>query len=77
MWRNLHRVPSAVLLCLALAACSGDDSADGQAAQTQRERDSIIGQSRLPGAGGVRGATAASDSAAARQRRLDSIAEND
>lgn len=64
-------------LALALAACPGTESADDQAARTQRERDSIIGQSRLPGAGGVRGATAASDSAAARQRRLDSIAGNE
>lgn len=66
-----------VVLCsvvLTATACPGTD--DGQAARSERERDSVIGQSRLPGAGGVRGATAASDSAAARQRRLDSIAGN-
>lgn len=43
---------------------------------TRRERDSLIGESRLPGAQGVRGATRIADSAAARMRRLDSIAGN-
>jgi hypothetical protein len=52
--------------------CGG--SSDQGAAQTQRERDSVIGQSQLPGAQGVRGAMAASDSADARQARLDSMA---
>jgi hypothetical protein len=40
---------------------------------TRRERDSLIGESRLPGARGVRGATRIADSAAARMQRLDSI----
>ncbi len=54
------------------AACSG--SAEQGAVRSERERDSIIGQSQLPGAQAVRGALAASDSADARQARLDSIA---
>ncbi len=53
-------------------ACSG--SAEQGAVRSERERDSIIGQAQLPGAQGVQGALDASDSAAARQARLDSIA---
>jgi hypothetical protein len=45
-------------------------------AEEQRAVDSTIGASALPGSQGVRGALAATDSAAARQRVLDSIARN-
>jgi len=57
--------------CL-VAGCSG--SAEQGDVRGERERDSVIGQSRLPGAGGVQGALDASDSADARNARLDSIA---
>ena len=57
---------------LLAAACSG--SSDQGEERTERERDSIVGQSRLPGARGVQGALDVSDSAAARNARLDSIA---
>lgn len=60
------------LLLLATAACGGGDAA--QADRTERERDSIIGQSALPGAQGVQGALDASDSARARNATLDSVA---
>ena len=39
----------------------------------QRARDSTVGASALPGAAGVRGALRASDSAAARNSRIDSL----
>ena len=42
-------------------------------ARSERERDSVIGESQLPGAQGVRGALRASDSAATRNARYDSI----
>jgi hypothetical protein len=57
---------------LLAAACSG--SAEQGAVRGERERDSVLGQSRLPGAQGVQGALDASDSAAARSARMDSIA---
>ena len=60
-------------LVLTLTACS-DERADSTRARSQRERDSVLGASRLPGAQGVRGALGAADSAAARNARLDSIA---
>jgi hypothetical protein len=40
---------------------------------SQRERDSLIGASKLPGAQGVRGALKVADSAAARNTRVDSV----
>lgn len=63
------------------AACSpasdrsAADDHQGAAHDTlsQRQRDSLIGASRLPGAQGVRGALRAADSARARAERLDSI----
>jgi hypothetical protein len=61
------------LALVAFAACS--PSGEGaQRPRTERERDSILGASQLPGAGGVRGALRASDSAEARNARLDSVA---
>ncbi len=40
---------------------------------TRRQRDSVLGASKLPGARGIRGALSAQDSAAARNARADSI----
>jgi hypothetical protein len=57
---------------LVLGACQSGGRAG--AARTERERDSVIGQSKLPGAGGVRGALGVSDSARARNAALDSVA---
>lgn len=63
---------------LLLTACgeSKPEPAPARTPDQQRAVDSTIGASRLPGAGGVNKALAASDSAAARQRRLDSIANS-
>jgi hypothetical protein len=61
------------LVLLAAAACSSSSEV-AKPARTERERDSIIGASQLPGARGVRGALGASDSAEARNARLDSVA---
>ena len=46
----------------------------GPPVRTEHERDSIVAQSRLPGAAGVKATLKVSDSAAARNARLDSIA---
>ena len=66
-------VRTAVLL-LALSSCTG--KAPPQDQRTQRERDSILAKSKLPGAGGVGAALRLSDSADARRRREDSIARS-
>lgn len=57
---------------LLVAACSS--GGDERPERTERERDSVIGQSTLPGAQGVQGALEASDSARARNAMLDSVA---
>lgn len=69
----------AVLACcfLVAAACGGkpDAPAATRSAEEQRAVDSTVGASGLPGAQGVRGAMAASDSAAKRARELDSLSK--
>jgi hypothetical protein len=64
-----------VLLTTALAACSRSEQPSMQSADTltRRQRDSVIGASKLPGAQGIGRAQAAQDSAAARNARIDSI----
>jgi len=69
---RVHPWLAAVLL-LVVAACS-PKAGDASKMRSQRERDSVLGASRLPGAQGVRGALGASDSAAVRNARVDSIA---
>lgn len=72
-------------LCIAatlwlLAACSRADTESSARdalmsdTLTQDQRDSILGESGIPGAAGVRSARGAADSAAARNARIDSIA---
>jgi hypothetical protein len=63
-------VLGAFLLAAGLS-CGDRDSKAQRDGHTQRERDSILGASKLPGAQGVRGALKASDSAAARRARED------
>ena len=62
-----------VLLALALGGCKA--SSPTARPTTERERDSVIGASQLPGAQGVRGALRVSDSAAIRRAREDSAGQ--
>jgi hypothetical protein len=66
-----------VPLAAATGCAGGEPDSDPATAEelTRRQRDSIIGESRLPGAGGVRGALEASDAAAARAAALDSVSD--
>lgn len=59
-----------VMATVALAACTEAERPE----RTDRERDSLIAESLLPGAQGVGGALRAQDTASARIRMLDSIA---
>jgi hypothetical protein len=65
------KIVSLVVVIL-LSACSGEKPV-AKKPMTQRERDSAIGESRIPGAQGVKGALRAQDSIVARNNRLDSI----
>ena len=64
----------AAVTLLSLWSCGGKAPPSQQ--RSQRERDSILAKSRLPGATGVGAALRLSDSADARRRREDSIARN-
>ena len=61
-----------VVLAAGAAACNKDDSDQNRPQLTQREKDSILGASKIPGAKAVKRALTSADSAAARQARLDS-----
>ena len=62
-----------LLLPLAVACTNSTKTGTGR---TEHERDSVIGQSKLPGAGGVKKALDLTDSSRARVGREDSIAES-
>jgi hypothetical protein len=63
-------------ILLSLSCSCRDRPPQDQQPHTQRERDSVLGASRLPGAAGVRGALRVSDSAAARRAVEDSAARS-
>ena len=60
------------LVLVALTMACGEVDTDDRANLTQREKDSIVAGSQLPGARGVKRAMTSADSASARQARLDS-----
>jgi hypothetical protein len=57
---------------LLLGACGGDKTDENKPQLTEREKDSVLAGSRIPGAKAVGRAMTSADSAAARQARLDS-----
>jgi hypothetical protein len=64
-----------LLVVLACAACGGSGAGVRRDTLTQRQKDSAIGESGLPGARGIRGAQTAADSAASRRAQEDSVAK--
>lgn len=73
--RRLAGVSLAILAMVALVSgCAGPRPDDAGEQLTGRQRDSLIGASRLPGARGVERALTASDSIAGRHQMLDSLA---
>ena len=64
---------SMMLVALSLlAGCSADHKTS--TGRTERETDSVIGQSSIPGAGGVKKAMDSQDSARARAAAIDTAA---
>ncbi len=61
--------------CLASAACT-QESEQSRSTLTQREKDSILAGSQIPGARAVKKTMTTADSAAARQARIDSAQQN-
>lgn len=69
---SLRRIGFAIAaLTIGITACAKDEP-DARRDLTQREKDSILGASQIPGAKAVKRAMTSADSAAARQARLDS-----
>ncbi len=64
------------VLALALAACTKDEPDQSKTQLTQREKDSILANSTIPGAKAVKKTLSTADSAAARQARIDSSQQN-
>ena len=69
---------ASLLLALLTFACGGSGSSDRRTAVnrdtlTERQRDSILAKSRIPGASGVGRAMTAADSMSARVQASDTI----
>ncbi len=64
------------LLSLALVACAKDDTVQSSSTRTEREKDSILAGSQIPGAKAVKKTMTVADSAAARQARIDTSQQN-
>jgi hypothetical protein len=66
---------AAVVLCVMAVACAkaGRTPASARDTLTVRQRDSVLGASRIPGARGIQRAMTAADSTSARAAQADSI----
>ena len=66
---------SLIAFLVLLAACgrSGSGGAAARDTLTERQRDSILAKSQIPGASGVGSAMRAADSTSARVRATDSV----
>jgi hypothetical protein len=72
----MRRTVGGLVIVVALAACGGQEVAqNNRDTMTQRQKDSVLAQSALPGARGVGMAMNAADSAKARQAQLDSASQ--
>jgi hypothetical protein len=63
----------AAALCLAAAGACTPSGGNDRDTMTARQKDSVLGASKLPGAGGVTQAQRTSDSLKARAARADAI----
>ncbi|HEX6790481.1 MAG TPA: hypothetical protein VF247_04145 [Candidatus Krumholzibacteria bacterium] len=66
----------ALMCALATGACSKGSQTTAKKPMTTAERDSAIGESKLPGAGVVKKSLAVSDSANARAERENEAAQH-
>ncbi|HEX9311156.1 MAG TPA: hypothetical protein VF887_10130 [Gemmatimonadaceae bacterium] len=64
------------IFTLFLAGCGTDETAQNTTVRTEREKDSIIARSPIPGAKAVQKTLNVTDSVAARQSRIDSSQQN-
>jgi len=64
-----------VLLLFAAGCAGGADDTSSNSNLTQHERDSVLAESRLPGAQGVKTTLTVADSANARTQRLNNLSK--
>jgi hypothetical protein len=68
------KLPCLLLGAVILVGCGKEPPAKPEL--TQRQKDSVVAASRIPGAQGVGAAMRVADSAAARRARIDSAAQD-
>ena len=68
------RIVVPVALLMVLGGCSREKPAQPEAAKSQREKDSVLANSKVPGASGVGKAMTVADSAGNRVHVQDSVA---
>ncbi|HMC56485.1 MAG TPA: hypothetical protein VKH19_14995 [Gemmatimonadaceae bacterium] len=61
-----------LVVAAAVVGCSSSEGGNNRDTMTQRQKDSVLGQSGIPGAQGVTKALRASDSVKAHQAQVDS-----
>jgi len=71
----MRAIIAGCLLALSVG-CADKPATPAPDTLTRRQRDSIIGASALPGAGGVNGALRAGDSATARRAREQAVSDS-
>lgn len=71
----MRRTLVAIAALLALAGCAQQETQE-RAPLTERQRDSVLAEQPLPGAGAVGGALGASDRAAADAARMDAAIDS-
>lgn len=71
--RIVSQPVAVAVLVLAVACGGGQSSSAGRDTLTQRQRDSILAQSKVPGARAVGAAMKAADSASAKIRATDTV----
>lgn len=67
-----HSRIAAVCTVVVLTACSSETGGNRRDTMTQRQRDSVLSKTALPGAAGVGKALTAADSVKARNAQIDS-----
>ena len=71
--RGLFVLAAFSIFAAVCAGCASDDGPDSML--TRRQRDSVLAESRIPGARGVKTTITVADSANARTDRLNELAE--
>lgn len=71
----MYRIIITILALVSIVSCTETNKDSSKKNLTQHERDSILAETDLPGAGVVGRAIEASDSSSARAKRLDEQTE--